>query len=193
MPTLHIIAGPNGAGKTTFARQLLSGEVPPLEFVNADSIAQGLAPYDPEGAAMAAGRLMLIRLRELAEQRVSFAFETTLSGRAYRPWLAELKESGYRIELDFLWLPFPSQSIDRVARRVTQGGHHIPEEVIRRRHSKGLQNLFSLYRPLLDRWSIHINTGFPAHEIARETNGSLLILDMEAFAKIENIIDSKLP
>lgn len=188
MPTLYIIAGPNGAGKTTFARQFLAGESADLEFVNADSIAQGLAPYNPESAAMAAGRLMLIRLRELAAQRVSFAFETTLSGRAYRPLLKEMRDAGYRVELDFLWLPQPYQSIDRVARRVTQGGHHIPEEVIRRRHPKGLQNLFSLYRPLLDRWSLHDNTQSPARLIAREKNGDLLVMDTEAFANIEQIV-----
>ena len=102
MPTLCIIAGPNGAGKTTFARRFLSGEAAVLEFVNADSIAQGLAPYAPEAAAMAAGRLMLARLRDLFAQRQSFAFETTLSGRAYRPLLTETKAAGYRIELDFV-------------------------------------------------------------------------------------------
>ena len=187
MPTLYIIAGPNGAGKTTFARQFLSGKTPSLEFVNADSIAQGLAPYNPEGAAMAAGRLMIIRLRELAEQQASFAFETTLSGRAYRPLLTEMKASGYRIELHFLWLPFPEQSIDRVARRVIQGGHHIPEEVIRRRHAKGLKNLFSHYRPVLDLWSLYDNTQSPTRVIARETLGNLLIMDMAAFAKVEEI------
>ncbi len=136
---------------------------------------------------MAAGRLMILRLRELAAQKVSFAFETTLSGRAYRPLLTEMRSTGYRIELDFLWLPQSYQSIDRVAQRVIQGGHDVPEDVIRRRHPKGLQNLFSLYRPLLDRWSIHDNTVYPAHEIVREIDGSLLILDMEEFAKIEKV------
>lgn len=190
MPTLYVIAGPNGAGKTTFARRFLAGENSVFEFVNADSIAQGLSPYEPEKAAVAAGRLMLTRLRDLFKRRESFAFETTLSGRAYRLLLAEMKAAGYRIELDFLWLPAPEQSIDRVARRVVAGGHHIPEEVIRRRHAKGLQNLFQIYRPLLDRWTLHDNTYAPAHKIATERNGNLLVLDVEEFAKLEQLAQS---
>ena len=137
---------------------------------------------------MAAGRLMIVRLRELFIQRASFAFETTLSGRAYRPMLAEMKEAGYRIELHFLWLPHPEQSIDRVAERVIQGGHHIPEEVIRRRHSKGLRNLFSFYRSLLDQWSLYDNTRPPARLVAQETSGDLVILNLEGFAKIEEAV-----
>lgn len=190
-PTLYIIAGPNGAGKTTFARQFLSTKTPPPEFINADSIAQGLSPYNPEAAAMAAGRLMITRLRELAAQRETFAFETTLSGRAYRPLLTEMKARGYQIELDFLWLPYPEQSITRVAKRVVQGGHHIPEDVIRRRHSKGLKNLFSIYRPLLNRWSLFDNERSPIHLIARETSGGLMVLDMEAFAEVEKITEGE--
>lgn len=191
MPTLYIIAGPNGAGKTTFARRFLAGESSSLEFVNADSIAQGLSPYAPESAAMAAGRLMLTRLRGLFARRESFAFETTLSGRAYRPLLKEMKEAGYRIELDFLWLPFPEQSITRVAKRVTQGGHDIPLDVIRRRHFKGLRNLFQIYRPLLDRWTVQDNTHSPSQKIVSESGGNLLVLDFEAFAKIELIVEDK--
>ena len=136
---------------------------------------------------MAAGRLMIVRLRELSAQKVSFAFETTLSGRAYRPMLAEMREAGYRIELHFLWLPYPEQSIDRVAERVIQGGHHIPEEVIRRRHSKGLKNLFSFYRSTLDQWSLYDNTRPPARLIAQETSGDLVVLNLEGFAKIGEV------
>ncbi len=191
MPTVYIIAGPNGAGKTTFARRFLTGDNLGMEFVNADSIAQGLAPYAPETAAIAAGRLMITRLRELSARAESFAFETTLSGRAYVPFLKTLRASGYRIELDFLWLPFPEQSINRVAKRVTQGGHHIPTEVIRRRHSKGLRNLFQVYRPHLDRWAVLDNTHSPAQEIATETNGNLLVLNLEAFANLEEIVQYK--
>lgn len=190
MPTLYIIAGPNGAGKTTFARRFLAGENSIFEFVNADSIAQGLAPYEPEKAAVAAGRLMLTKLRELFDRRESFAFETTLSGRAYRLLLAEMKAAGYRIELDFLWLPEPEQSISRVARRVVAGGHHIPEEVIRRRHAKGLRNLFQVYRPLLDRWTLYENTDSRALTIAQEESGDLVVWDVEEFAKITDLTDN---
>lgn len=188
MPTVYIIAGPNGAGKTTFARRFLNAEAPGVEFINADSIAQGLAPYAPETAAIAAGRLMITRLRELSARRESFAFETTLSGRAYVPFLKDLRAAGYRIELDFLWLPFPEQSITRVAKRVTQGGHHIPTDVIHRRHSKGLRNLFEIYRHLLDRLTIFDNTVSPTREIAIEEGGSLMVLDFKAFAVIEQIV-----
>lgn len=191
MPTVYIIAGPNGAGKTTFARRFLTGDNLGMEFVNADSIAQGLAPYAPETAAIAAGRLMITRLRELSKRQESFAFETTLSGRAYVPFLKDLRAAGYRIELDFLWLPAPEQSIDRVAERVIQGGHHIPTEVIRRRHAKGLRNLFEIYRPLLDRWTLRDNTHSPALKIATGLAGDLLVLNLEAFAKIEQIVEDK--
>ncbi len=189
MPTLYIIAGPNGAGKTTFARRFLMGENAVMEFVNDDSIAQGISPYNVEAAAVAAGRLMITRLRELFAHRESFAFETTLSGRAYRLLLTEMKVAGHRIELDLSWLPVPEKSIDRVAERVVQGGHNIPEDVIRRRHAKGLKNLFQLYRPLLDRWTLHDNTTFPARKIAREENGNLVVLDLEEFAKVEKIVE----
>lgn len=191
MPTLYIVAGPNGAGKTTFARRFLAGENSVFEFVNADAIAQGLAPYEPEKAAVAAGRLMLTRLRELFDRRESFAFETTLSGRAYRLLLAEMKAAGYRIELDFLWLPEPERSIDRVAERVVQGGHHIPEDVIRRRHSKGLRNLFQIYRPLLDQWTLHDNSLSPTQLIAWEEDGDLTILDLDGFAKVTETVNAE--
>lgn len=193
MPTVYLIAGPNGAGKTTFARRFLSGDNLGMEFVNADFIAQGLAPYAPETAAIAAGRLMIMRLRELSKRRESFAFETTLSGRAYVPFLKVLKAAGYRIELAFLWLPAPEQSIDRVAERVTQGGHHIPTEVIKRRHSKGLRNLFKIYRPLLDRWTIFDNNEAPTREIATAEHGSLVVFDLEAFAKLELVMEHARP
>ena len=127
MPTLYIIAGPNGAGKTTFARRFLSGERSVFEFVNTDPIAQGLAPYAPEAATVAAGRLMIARLREPSALGTDFALETTLSGLTYQRLFAEMKALGYRRELNFLWIPKPENSINRVARRVSQGGHHIPK------------------------------------------------------------------
>lgn len=190
MPTLYIIAGPNGAGKTTFARRFLAEETSTLEFVNADAIAQGLSPYDPDAAAMAAGRLMIARLRELMNQRVSFALETTLSGLSYRPWLAEMRAAGYEIQLDFLWLPEARQSIQRVARRVQLGGHNIPTDVIQRRHRKGLKNLFRVYRPLLHRWTLFNNTESPPQRIAEELNGNLRVYDLQQFAEIEKLMES---
>ena len=131
-PSVVIVAGPNGAGKSTVAPALLQGALAVDEFVNADAIASGLSAFDPAGAAIAAGRVMLARLHELAEQRVSFAFETTLASRTFAPWLRELKASGYGIQVLFLWLPSAEFALDRVADRVRGGGHNVPAGTVRR-------------------------------------------------------------
>ena len=136
---------------------------------------------------LTAGRLMLTRLCELTNQRVSFAFETTLSGRGYRPWLIEMRSVGYDIQLDFLWLPEAHQSIQRVAKRVQLGGHNIPTEVIQRRHRKGLANFFQICRPLLDRWTLFNNTQLPPQRIAEECDGTLRVYDLEQFAGAEKL------
>ena len=130
---VHIIAGPNGAGKTTFARDFLPDFASCKEFVNADLIAQGLSPFASEGAALAAGRLMLERLEELGRRRENFAFETTLAGRGYVAWLRRLRKDGYVVQLYFLWLPTVDISLARVAYRVKHGGHFVPDEDVRRR------------------------------------------------------------
>src|SRR5688572_20830457 len=135
-----MLAGPNGAGKSTSAPLLLKGALAVEEFVNADTIAQGLSAYRPESAAITAGRVMLDRLRFLAHEGRDFAFETTLSGRAHAVWLQELRASGYTAHLAFLSLPSPDLAVARVAERVRQGGHHVPENVVRRRYLAGLKN-----------------------------------------------------
>lgn len=132
-----IIAGPNGAGKTTFAREFLPNEAGCPVFVNADLIAAGLAPFAPEAAAVQAGRLMLAELERHFEAGQSFAFETTLSGRAYLRHISRWQAAGYRVELIFLQLASADEAVARVAQRVKQGGHHIPEPVIRRRFEAG--------------------------------------------------------
>ena len=147
-PQIYIIAGPNGVGKTTYARRFLPAEVQCLEFINADMIAQGLSPFAPERASVRAGRLMLARLDELLAARASFSFETTLSGRGYAALLRAARQAGYRIHLDFLWVPSLAATSSRVAQRVCKGGHDIPIEVQERRFFAGLRNLFSLYRRL---------------------------------------------
>ena len=149
-----VLAGPNGAGKSTTARAILEGALGVHEFVNADQIAVGLSGFAPESAAFEAGRLMLRRLRELADQRVDFAFETTLASRSFAPWLHDLIASGYEVHLVFLWIPSPDLAVARVAERVRRGGHNVPEEIIRRRYFAGIQNFFTLYRPLANRWRI---------------------------------------
>ena len=131
-PQIIILAGPNGAGKSTLAPYLLRDRLGLMEFVNADVIASGLSAFDPEQAAMEAGRVMLHRLRELAAQKKNFAFETTLATRSYAKWLRQLRQEGYRINLIFVALDSADLAVQRVNARVAAGGHNIPEETIRR-------------------------------------------------------------
>jgi predicted ABC-type ATPase len=156
-PLVVLLAGPNGAGKSTSAAQLLKGVLAVEEFVNADTIAQGLSAYRPETAAVAAGRVMLGRLRFLAAARRDFAFETTLAGLGHGQWLSQLRASGYRSHLVFLALPSAALAVARVAERVRQGGHHVPDHVVRRRFEAGLRNLFTSYIPAVDGWQVYDN------------------------------------
>lgn len=157
-PNLVVLAGPNGAGKTTVAPGLLQGLLGVTEFVNADAIARGLSAFHPEGAALAAGRIMLVRLKELAVRRADFAFETTLASKTFAPWIAAVIAQGYHFHLHFLWLPSAEAAVERVRERVRQGGHDIPEPTIRRRYSAGLTNFFRLYRPLTSTWEMLDNS-----------------------------------
>ena len=154
-----IIAGPNGAGKTTFAREFLPNEAGCPVFVNADLIAAGLAPFAPETAAVQAGRLMLQELERHFAARVSFAFETTLAGRAYLRHIAYWQAADYRVKLIFLRLDTAEEAMARVAQRVKQGGHDIPEDVIRRRFDAGLANFSTHYAPQVDAWALYDNAG----------------------------------
>jgi predicted ABC-type ATPase len=158
MPNLVVLAGSNGAGKSTAAPVLLRGTLGVSEFVNADVIAQGLSAFDPDRVALAAGRIMLRRLQDLAGQGVSFAFETTLASRSFAPWIRELSQTGYRFHLMFLWLPSADFAVQRVAERVQQGGHNVPEATIRRRYHAGLSNFFRLYQPLAATWRMYDNS-----------------------------------
>jgi predicted ABC-type ATPase len=186
MPNLFVIAGPNGAGKTTYARRFLPEEMRTREFVNADLIAAGLSPFAPDKAAYEAGRIMLNRLRELAAQRADFSFETTLSGRTYAPLLREMRAAGYRIRMDFLWIPQLGVTRQRVRQRVAKGGHDIPDEVQLRRFHLGVRNLATLYRPLLDHWRLYDNTYDQPHLVAEEEHGFLKVADAVKLAQIEN-------
>lgn len=158
-PKVIIIAGPNGAGKTTFAREFLPNEAACPVFVNADLIAAGLAPFAPESAAIAAGRLMLSEINRHFSARSSFAFETTLSGKGYLKAITRWQKAGYTVELIFLRLDSPEQAIARVTQRVKQGGHHIPDPVIRRRFSAGLNNFDTYYASAVDSWVLYDNAG----------------------------------
>ncbi len=157
-PNVVVLAGPNGAGKSTSAPKLLKGVLGIYEFVNADIIAHGLSGFRPDQAGLAAGRIMLDRLRELARQRSSFAFETTLASRTFAPWIADLLRTGYQFHLVFLWLPTADLAVARVAARVQAGGHDVPEETIRRRYEAGLLNFFRLYRPMTTTWQLCDNS-----------------------------------
>lgn len=150
-----IIAGPNGAGKTTFARAFLPAEARLLRFINADLIAAGLAPFNPESAALKAGRLMLEEISACVAAGESFAFETTLAGLSYLRHIAAWRRAGYRVSLYFLALPDEQSAIARVAERVRQGGHHIPEPVIRRRFAAGLDNFHRHYRHAVNNWAFY--------------------------------------
>lgn len=148
-----IIAGPNGAGKTTFARSFLPEEMNFRRFINADLIAAGLSPFAPEVAAIKAGRLMLEEIEARVRYGESFAFETTLSGLGYLRRIPQWRQKGYHVSLFFLALPDEESAISRVAERVRQGGHAIPEAVIRRRFSKGLENFENRYKSVVDAWA----------------------------------------
>lgn len=154
-----IIAGPNGAGKTTFAQEFLPREADCPVFVNADLIAAGLSPFAPDAAALRAGRLMLEEIRRHVTAGDSFAFETTLAGRGYASMISRWRAAGYRVSLVFLRLDSSEMAIARVAERVRQGGHDIPEPVIRRRFASGLRNFTELYAPLVDAWVLYDNSG----------------------------------
>jgi len=159
-PSSHVVvlAGPNGSGKSTIAPELLKGALTVKEFVNADTIAQGLSGFAPEGSALEAGKVMIRRLRELAHRGENFAFETTLASRFFAQWLSGLRAKGYAVHLMFLWLPSVEFAIKRVAERVRMGGHDIPEETIRRRYGAGLRNLFALYQPVCTEWRVFDNS-----------------------------------
>lgn len=157
-PHIIIIAGPNGAGKSTTAPALLQGTLGVSEFVNADVIAQGLSAFNPERAAFHAGRVMLRRLQQLAEERENFAFETTLASRTFAHWIEKLQSTGYVFHLFFLWIPAPEFAVARVAERVRMGGHNVPEATIKRRYRAGLINFFSLYQSLADSWFLYDNS-----------------------------------
>ncbi len=156
---LYIIAGCNGAGKTTASLTVLPEVLACEEFVNADEIAKGLSPFHPEDMAIEAGRLMLKRIDTLLAQKKTFAIETTLATRSYKALVERAQEYGYTVTLLFFWLPSPEMAEMRVASRVASGGHNIPKEVIHRRYWLGLQNLFDIFAPIVNYWSLYDNSG----------------------------------
>lgn len=176
MPYVIIIAGPNGAGKTTTAPALLDKNLKMSHFVNADTIAAGLSAFAPEKASIQAGKTMLKRMHQLADNKEDFAFETTLASRSFAPWIEELKNKNYVFYLTFLLLDSADMAIDRVAERVRLGGHSVPEQTIRRRFDAGLKNFFKLYEPLADSWQMYDNSVIgTSNPVASKTNSHIEI------------------
>ena len=188
MPNVFVISGPNGAGKSTAAPLLIGHRLGIAEFVNADVIAAGISAFAPESAAIEAGRIMLRRLRQLADEGKDFAFETTLASRSFAPWIARLRrERDYRFHLTYLWLPGPELAVDRVRERVRTGGHAVPPDDIRRRYRRGLTNFFSLYMPIADSWAMYDNASPPAKLIATmEDNRSIEYGDRKLWQEIRD-------
>ncbi len=158
MAHVVVIAGPNGAGKSTVAPYLLRDALGVSEFVNADTIAQGLSAYAPEKTAIAAGKIMLERLSKLGDSGVNFAFETTLSSKIFFKFISGLRSNGYQFTLMFLWLGNSDLAVSRVAERVRKGGHNIPTEDIKRRYTRATKNFFHFYRKIADNWYFYDNS-----------------------------------
>lgn len=180
VPDLYIIGGPNGAGKTTTALRVFPA-LGVTAFINADIIAQGIAPLNVESAARAAGRIMLAEMESHLSRRDNFALETTLASRTLAAFVGRCKDAGYDFILIYVWLESADLAVQRVAKRVSTGGHNIPEDVIRRRYERGRANFFELYQPMADRWVVVDNSGEFSVEVARVTDGEMVILQPETW------------
>lgn len=194
MKNLYIIAGCNGAGKTTASYTVLPEMLGCREFVNADEIARGLSPFNPEGVALQAGRLMIERVMHLMKEGKDFAFETTLATRSYVNLIKKAQSVGYFVSLLFFSLPTPEQAIQRVARRVSQGGHNIPLDVIYRRYDAGLRNFFQLYTPIVDYWALYDNNTCPTFRIASgwQNAGRMDVADAQRYMDLQKIYSEPL-
>ena len=187
---LYIIAGCNGAGKTTASFTILPELLNCNEFINADEIARGLSPFQPEKASFEAGRIMLRRIDELLALGVDFAFETTLSTRSYTGTIREAQNKGYFVTLLFFWLDRISLAKERVEIRVSEGGHNIPPDVIERRYHRGIKNLFELYLPLCDKTMLLDNSHeMPIFVMKNITGDSVEIFDEPLLHRIETSIN----
>ncbi len=184
---LYIIAGCNGAGKTTASFTVLPEMLDCQEFVNADEIARGLSPFNAEGVAIQAGRLMIDRIVYLLKEGITFAFETTLSTRSYVKLVQQAQKRGYFVTLIFFSLASPEQAAKRVAKRVSQGGHNIPMDVIYRRYASGLRNLFLMYTQIVDYWAFYDNSDCPSRKIACGwKDGRVIITENELYQNFKN-------
>jgi len=185
MPNLYIISGCNGAGKTTASYTILPEILQCKEFVNADEIAKGLSPFQPEKVAIEAGRIMLNRVRELLDTDSDFAFETTLATKSYINIIKQAQTKGYFVTLIYFWLDSPELAVERVKERVLQGGHNIPEDIINRRYLNGLKNLSKIYMANCDFWMIVDNSNPPFSVIAEGNKmNNIIVSNEQAFNQI---------
>jgi predicted ABC-type ATPase len=190
-PTIYVIAGPNGAGKTTFSAEFLPHFANCRNFLNADLIAAGLSPFDPESQNVNAGRLLLSNVKLLLKARRTFGLETTLSGRSYVRLFRNAKRRGYRIVFFFLWLPSVSLALSRVENRVKQGGHHVPTNVIRRRYRLGLRNLITVYKPVIDEMWLYDASTMPPTCFAIQRSQAMTIQDSKRLIRFQLDIRKK--
>lgn len=188
MPRLYILAGCNGAGKTTASYTFLPEILDCREFVNSDEFAKSLSPFDPSVASVSASRYMLRRIQYLLDRGADFSIETTLATRSMVSIINEARAKSYVITILYLWVQSPEIAIQRVRDRVETGGHNIPEEVLRRRYSTGLQYLFDIYMPICDRWMIADNSGPTFVLIAEGDDKRTIIKDEEKFRKIRKTL-----
>lgn len=186
---LYIIAGCNGAGKTTASLTVLPEILDCREFVNADNIAKGLSPFQPEKVAVEAGRIMLERIEDLLRKGESFAIETTLATKIYRKKILLAQQQGYEITLLFFWLQSVEMAKQRVAARVSEGGHNIPTDVIERRYKSGIKNLFEIYLPIVDECAIFDNSNGNAEIIAKKET-ELEVVDKEKYNQLRSIYEN---
>ncbi|MWB94395.1 zeta toxin [Flavobacterium sp. GA093] len=189
---LYIIAGCNGAGKTTASYTILPEILDCKEFVNADEIAKGLSPFQPEKVSFEAGRIMLHRIDELLEKQADFAFETTLSAKSYISIVKKAQNQGYFVTLVFFWLNSIELAKQRVLVRVSEGGHNIPEDIIERRYHRGIKNLFEIYLDKCNNVMLFDNSNkLPVLILEKELNEEAIILDEILFKKINNLRNDK--
>lgn len=186
MKRLYIIAGCNGAGKTTASYTILPEMLNCHEFVNADEIAKGLSPFNPYKAAIHAGKIMANRIHALMDAGVDFAFETTLAPKTNRQLVEKAKASGYKVVLIFFWLSSPDLAVKRVETRVKEGGHGIPEKVIRRRYENGLSNFFNIFKPIVDEWMFIDNSEVPYKIIGDGNIGTSNIFSNIAWSNLRD-------
>ncbi len=179
MKKLYVIAGCNGAGKTTASYTILPEILNCDEFINADEIARGISPFNPDGASFQAGRIMLQRIHSLIESGKTFAFETTLATRSYHGFIEKAQSRGYCVTLLYFYLNSKELAIKRVETRVKEGGHNIPKDVILRRYDNGLLNFFSIFKDLVSEWTLIDNSNRPPIVIAKQKKNELIIEDSE--------------